>query len=212
MKAGLGLALLAAALLLLVSSAVVHRESIDIHELKTSSEHEFYNHLVEYKYVLEQASESFSPLSIFEQLSQVRSLQSFSLSFALGNLRNELDFQLPQRLPRFGSFLTARCDNDEDFVSLGFVLGGHLSLANGRITAFERLRHSRLGTYWYSYNPEQLCVEHLHKLEKLLPSDGMSRLLTRGDSIAVKHEYSSLEVQYERLGRRCSAQLRTRTG
>lgn len=201
MKARLCHTAAAAALLLLVSCTVVHRESIDIHELKTSSEHEFYNHLVEYKYVVDQAKETFSPLNIFEQLSKIRSLQSFTLSFSLGNLRNELDFQLPQRLPRFGSFLTARCDSDEDFVSLGFVLGGHLSLANGRITSFERLSLSRHRTYWYSYNPEQLCVEHLHKVGKILPSDGMSRLLTQGDSVVVKHEYSSLEVQYDRLGR-----------
>jgi hypothetical protein len=190
-----------AALLLTASCAVTHRESLDIHELKTSSEHEFYNHLVEYQYVIHQENETFSPLTLFEQLSQIRSLQSFKLSFALGNLRNELDFHLPQRLPRFGSFLTTNCDNDEDFVSLGFVLGGHFSFANGRITSFERLCHSSFRTYWYSYNPEQLCVEHLFKIGKILPSQGMSRLLTRGDTVAVKYEYSSLELQYERLGR-----------
>ena len=201
MKTRLSYAVLAALLFPFVCSAIMHRESIDIHELKTSSEHEFYNHLVEYKYVINQEAEVFSPLTIFEQLSKISSLQSFKLSISLGNLRSELDFQLPQRLPRFGSFLTAKCSNDEDFVSLGFVLGGHLSLANGRITSFERLGHSKFQTYWYSYNPEQLCVEHLHKIGKILPSHGMSKLLTQGDTVMVKYEYSSLEVQYDRLGR-----------
>jgi len=201
MKAGVGLAVICSALFVSVSCAIVHREAIDIHELKTSSEHEFYNHLVEYKYEIDQEAETFSPLTIFEQLSKIQSLQSFKLSFSLGNLRNELDFQLPRRLPRFGSFLTAKCDSDEDFVSLGFVLGGHLSLANGRMTSFERLRHSTQRTYWYSYNPEQLCVEHLLKVGKLLPRQGLSRLLTQGDTVLVKYEYASLEVQYDRIGR-----------
>ena len=75
-------------------------------------------------------------------------------------------------------------------------MAAFFSLANDRITRFERYRQAESHTFWYSYITEQFCVEHVYKIAKFLPDTGLSRLLLEGDTQASRFGYSSLEVIY----------------
>lgn len=192
------------------SSFATHREELNLHILKTHSDHTDFNHLVEHVYEVTAGKpsdeEDFLAPGItgvfFDKVRLLAGLKSFKLSFSLGNLPNEELFSLPQQLPRFGSFFVAHhTGGPTELVDLGFVLSTFFGLANGRITHFERLQNTDLGVSWYSYAPEYFCVEHLYKMLKFYPHQGgLHKLLTEGDTIMLQYSYSSVEVEYKAQG------------
>ena len=177
--------------------ALRHRESMDIHSLKMNNDEEYYDDIVEYKYEIERRPEdTFDHVSLlFEQLHDISSLKSFRLSFAQGNIKNELStLHIFSRLPRFGSHLQAVCSTDDDFVDLSYVLGSWFSLANERIGQFERFSHKKYSLFWYSYNIEHPCVEHMYKLMKIVPSRGLSTVISSYDNA---YHYKSIDIEYK---------------
>lgn len=182
-----------------------HSEIMGIHILKTDSSHKYFNRLVNYTYTFQidqgQRTEGYKDVFL-KKAGDIKSLTWFKLSYALGSLANEELFTLPSSLPKFGSFLTAKASNDDDFVSTGFLAGTFFSLANNRITEFERTKHSDSNLYWYSYSAEHFCVDQLYKVLKFYPSDGMHRLLTEGDFNMFKFSYAATEIEYSLLPNR----------
>lgn len=185
-----------------------HEEKLNLHVLKTHSDHSEFNHLVEHVYQIKSAlanpNEDFRAPGIagifFDKAAELKGLKSFKLTFALGNLPYEELFGFAEQMPRFGSFLFAEHNGGpKELVELGFLLSTFFGLANGRITAFERLHHKELGISWYSYAPEHFCVDQLYKVLKFYPNQhGSFRLLTDDDVLLFRYSYASVEIDYKR--------------
>jgi len=187
-------------------SLPTHKETLNFHELKTSSEQEYYNTMFEHIYTVEYNGgdiEAPGHLGVFfYKAGAIGGLNEFSMSFSLGNLNYEEEFRLNEQLPRFGSFLHANCESEEDFVSTGFLAKSFFSLANDRITKYERLNIPEKKLYWYSYNPEQFCVEHLTLFNKLYPSErGMWKGLMANEDNIFDVSYASANAHYKKEGK-----------
>lgn len=172
-------------------------ESISVRALKTSSEQEYFNNLVEYKVTLSADPSSPDIHPIFKKHYEVKGIKGYNLSFANGNLQNEELFTLPEKYPRFGSFLVGDCENEKDFIKAGHLGGNFFSLANHKITEYERYTQKFYpNIFWYSYNIEHLCVEHLYKLKKFFPDyKGYHQVIF--DQM-LSQPYSAISIEYIR--------------
>lgn len=179
-----------------------HGEHLHVHTLKTDSSHARYNRLVNYTYafVVDAGVVAEGYKDVFVgKAAGIESLTWMKISYALGSLAHEDMFRLPAPLPKFGSFLIANVENDDDFVTTGFLAGAFFSLANNRITAFEKTKHEESNLYWYSYSAEHFCVDQLYKMLKFYPDQGMHKLLTEGKYNMFKFSYAAVEFEYTLL-------------
>lgn len=185
------------------SSFPKHAESLEIHTLKIDSSEQYFNRLTNYTYKASQtpgqSSEGYKEV-FFKKTAALKNLNYFRLTFALGSLNYEEKFTLNRPLPKFGSFFVVNTTNEEEFINTGFLVGGFFSLANDRITKFERLNIPEQQLYWYSYSAEHFCVDHIYKLLKFWPAGGLKTLFEDPKYNPFRYSYASVEIEYRKDG------------
>ena len=142
---------------------------------------------------------SFHPVLL--ELSEIKSLESFSLSYAQGKLILEDYEDIGLEAPNFGSNLQTECSNEQDFLRLTYILSGWMSYTNQRFlfTEINKISLDKDKTVFYSsFVPEVLCHQQIHKIRKNLPKNGLFNTIWKDLKAIVDQEYSSIKISFKK--------------